>query len=222
MPAASNSKSRASRLSRTQMVWVVFIAATTIVVLFHTLTRGEGRGGFLMAASLDVLNEQIDSDPIFNLNASLDRTRWTSIIIHDLGLPSGDASSVDRHHRSLGYQGLGYHFLIGNGSGLGDGIVHVGYRWTDQLPGAHATGPNADYFNNRAISICLIGNGDRRSFTDRQFDTLLALIRRLQRELAIPADRVLLHRDIAPGVTSPGRFFDSAELYEQLLRTATG
>ena len=73
------------------------------------------------------------------------------------------------------------------------------------------------YLNEHTIGICLIGNGDRRPFTDRQMQALIALVRALQQELGLPADTVSLHRELAPEVSSPGRFFAEARLYQQLL-----
>jgi hypothetical protein len=174
--------------------------------------------GFLIATNVGALGEQPEParDPVFRIEADLDHARWTGIVIHHLGLPAGDAERVHRLHLGYGYQGLGYHFLIGNGSGLADGIVHVGYRWNEQLPGAHVVGAG-DEHNQSSIGICLIGNGDRRPFTEKQMRSLVSLVRRLQRELDIPADHVHLHRDLTPSVTSPGRFFPLASLREQLL-----
>jgi hypothetical protein len=160
-------------------------------------------------------------DPIFRIDAPLDRERWTSIVIHHLGEPAGDAEYVHRLHLSFGYQGLGYHFLVGNGRGLGDGIIHVGYRWNEQLPGAHVVGPQGDHYNLHAIGICLIGNGDRRAFTEPQIRSLQSLVQRLQQELGIPRERVYLHSDLAPETTGPGRFFAVARLEEALLGAST-
>ena len=79
-------------------------------------------------------------------------------------------------------------------------------------------GPYADYYNGHAIAICLVGNGDRRPFSPGQVAQLVSLVRRLQRELGIPASAVRLHRDVAGGLTtSPGRYFPAAELEQQLL-----
>ena len=47
---------------------------------------------------------------------------------------------------------------------------------------------------------------------------LALLVRRLQKELNIPADQVYLHSDVA-GVSSPGRFFSAAEFEAQLIAT---
>ena len=123
-----------------------------------------------------------------------------------------------RVHLGFGYPSLGYHFLIGNGNGMGDGVIHVGERWVKQLPGAHARGSDADYHNRHSIAICLFGNGDRRRFTDRQAVQLMDLVGRLQRELNIPASAVRLHRDVAPGLTSsPGDFFPAVQLEQRLV-----
>ena len=63
-----------------------------------------------------------------------------------------------------------------------------------------------------------MGNGDRRPFTDRQTAQLIRLVRRLQQELGIPPSAVRLHRDVAGRLTSsPGRFFPTAVLDQQLL-----
>jgi hypothetical protein len=64
----------------------------------------------------------------------------------------------------------------------------------------------------------LVGNGDRRRFTDRQITQLISLVRRLQRQLDLPPSAVRLHRDVAPGLTrSPGIHFPSAVLDQQVV-----
>jgi hypothetical protein len=183
----------------------------------------QGPGGFL-ATNLGAITAPRSAapaprDPIFRTSAPLERQRWEGIVIHHLGAPAGDPESISRQHQGAGYHGLGYHFLIGNGNGLGDGVIHAGYRWDKQLPGMHTIGPAADQYNRRTIGICLIGNGDQRPFTERQIRHLSLLIRGLQDELGIPAARVRLHRDVAPGqTTGPGRFFPTAQVEELLLR----
>jgi N-acetyl-anhydromuramyl-L-alanine amidase AmpD len=185
------------------------------------LVLGEGglSGGRLIAASVGAVGGRTSTDSILPREAPLERQRWEGIVIHHLGRPAGDAPSVHRLHQSYGYQGLGYHFLIGNGCGLGDGIIHVGYRWNRQQPGAHIarSAEHEQYLNERTIGICLIGNGDRRPFTDKQMRSLVSLVRRLQRELGLPRGRVYQHRELAPTVSDPGRFFAVARFEEQLL-----
>src|SRR5437016_3151778 len=41
---------------------------------------------------------------------------WRWIIIHHSATPSGSAAKFDRDHRSKGWDELGYHFVVGNGS----------------------------------------------------------------------------------------------------------
>lgn len=192
----------------------------TLVGGVLAMSDRESHQGFL-ATNLGTLSgAEASHDPVFRTAAPLDRERWQSIVIHHSGAPAGDAESIHRRHQGYGYQGLGYHFLIGNGNGLGDGVVHAGYRWDDQLPGVHTIGDNADLHNHHSIGICLIGNGDRSPFTERQMAHLTELVQRLQRELGIPGSRVYLHREVAEGVsrpvTSPGRNFAGSRLREQL------
>jgi N-acetyl-anhydromuramyl-L-alanine amidase AmpD len=209
---------------RTKLVCVTFVAAMTVVIGLLML-RGSGvRGGYVLA-SLETVNEPAAqshaTEAIFQTAVPLDRQRWTGIVIHHLGEPAGDADSVHRKHLALGLNGLGYHFLIGNGNGLGDGVIHVGYRWTGQLPGAHVQGSQGSQHNQHSIAICLVGNGDRRPFADRELDQLVRLVQRLQNELGIDHRNVHLHRDLFAQTTSPGRFFGEAWFRQQLLDRPT-
>jgi len=67
---------------------------------------------------------------------------WKYIVIHHSASASGCAAEFDRYHREKrGWEnGLGYHFVIGNGSGAGDGQIEIGNRWVKQIDGAHAGG----------------------------------------------------------------------------------
>jgi N-acetyl-anhydromuramyl-L-alanine amidase AmpD len=183
------------------------------------LALGDRRPGpGFPAAHASFLADTHTRDPIFQTDVPLDRSRWRSIVIHHSGEPAGDAESIRRLHLGHGARTMGYHFLIGNGNGMGNGVIHVGERWITQAPGWHAVGPYADFYNRHAIAICLIGNGDRRPFTDRQITQVISLIRRLQRQLSIPPSAVRLHRDIAPDLTgSPGAHFPTAVVDQQVL-----
>lgn len=177
-------------------------------------------GSQFMAASVSAIGDDREhgaheaTDPA---EAPLDTERWRGIVVHHLGMPAGDAEYVHRLHLGYGYQGLGYHFLIGNGNGLGDGVVQVGYRWHQQLPGAHVIGPAGEEHNRHSIGICLIGNGDRRPFTDKQMASLTALVQQLQSRLDLPADAIRLHRELVTGVSSPGELFAAARFHDALL-----
>ena len=219
MAAKRTKSSRVTRPSRrTQIVWVTFLAAMTAVTAMLAVQGTERRTGFLLTSLETVGGASTGGDGLFQIATPVDSARWTGIVIHHLGEPAGDAESVARLHQQQNIKGLGFHFLIGNGNGLGDGVVHVGYRWNEQLPGAHVIGAKGDYHNQHSIGICLIGKGDRRSYTDRQYAKLINLVQRLQAELHIPARNVYLHRDLSDQTTSPGKFFALARVQEQLLK----
>ena len=193
------------------------MAITMVTGLLTLQESSYPGGGFLIATNIGTLGIEPSANPVLQISAPLDKKRWTGIVIHHSGEPAGDLDSINRLHLSLGLKGLGYHFLIGNGNGLGDGVIHMGYRWNSQLPGAHVAGPSGQLHNQQSIGICMIGNGNRRPFTEDQMGQLISLIQRLQAEMKIPADQVYLHRDLVSQTTSPGRFFSLARLQEQLL-----
>lgn len=200
------------------MVWGAFASAIALVTVGLALLRdSKPRAGFLLT-NIEVLGRTPQNDPVFQTHRPLDRERWNSIVIHHSAGAAGDAESLTREHIAAGLKGLGYHFVIGNGNGLGNGVIHVGYRWLDQLPGAHVSGPRQDEYNERSIAICMVGNGDKRPFTDQQLAHLVSLIQRLQTELNIPARNVYLHRDLSRVTVSPGRYFPTAWLQDQLLQ----
>jgi N-acetyl-anhydromuramyl-L-alanine amidase AmpD len=218
---------------RTTAVWASFAAAMTAVTGL-LLLGDNGSPTPYPAVSPTLVSIQGADRPsaIDPREAPVDRERWRAIVIHHSGAPAGDASSIERVQLSQGLTGLGYHFIVGNGQGLGDGMVHVGYRWNRQLPGAHVaarteTGSgvarasfgaaDADMFNRHSIGICLVGNGNRRPFTDRQIRELVSLVQSLQDQFGIPASAVRLHSDLS-GIESPGKNFPVAEFESQLRR----
>lgn len=202
----------ASPLSRRQVVWLSLTAAMTGVGALLLATENRPSPPPVLASlealgagDLGVIFSAVEGDP----------ADWRGIVVHHSGGTRGSAASIDAEQQAQGLRGLGYHFVIGNGTGSPDGQVEVGFRWTSQLPGAHVQGPNADEYNRRAIGICLVGDGERQSFTDAQIASLIALIGELQSHLELPADALHLHRDIAPTV-SPGRLFPEAAIRDRV------
>src|ERR1035438_6831585 len=61
--------------------------------------------------------------------------RWQYIVIHHSGVDTGTVKAMDHYRREVRHMenGLAYDFVIGNGSGMGDGEIAVGPRWTKQL-----------------------------------------------------------------------------------------
>lgn len=133
---------------------------------------------------------------------------WTHIVLHHTATASDNAASIDRFHRHLrGWaNGLGYHFVIGNGSRSEDGEIEVGHRWRRQLAGAHC---QADDMNRKAIGICFVGSFEAGPGpTDAQVLAGIGLVRYLTRRFSIPPENILGHREVPGGDTlCPGKFF---------------
>lgn len=205
-------------MSRSQAVWGALVLAMTAVGGSLWLLDG-GRPSQIDGRRLSALvasSGPASIDQIFDTRVSMTNSPWQAIVIHHSGSTYGSAESIERDHKAMSLSGLGYHFVIGSGNGAGDGELHVGYRWLDQLPGAHTAGEYGDWYNRNAIGICLVGDGDRREFTPAQIARLVQTVQALQRELGIPAQNVILHSDVAH-TTSPGNLFPVAAFREQLI-----
>ncbi len=136
---------------------------------------------------------------------------WKYIVIHHSDTVTGNAAIFDRYHRETNgwSNGLGYHFVIGNGSESGDGEIEIGGRWTRQIHGAHA-GNNT--YNQKGIGICLVGDFQtQQGASDKQQAALRSLCQELMRQFGISKERVIGHTDVPGKSTScPGRNFDVA------------
>ena len=203
-------------LTRVHVVWMSFLAAMTIVGVMLLVIDGQpsprADGVSLSPLASATLIGSTNADPLTQTRVPLDHSRWQAIMIHHSGSMRGDPASIakEQNDRSPGHNilGLGHHFIIGNGNGMDDGQVHIGFRWLDQLPGAHFAGPKQfdDFYTQHAISICLVGDGNRYGFTQAQIQQLSTLVDSLCKQLGIPRDHVILHSDIAP-VADPGKLF---------------
>jgi N-acetyl-anhydromuramyl-L-alanine amidase AmpD len=204
---------------RAQTVWISLVITMTVVggLLWALDTREGPRLSGRALPALVASTTPGSLEAIFSTRTPLDTDRWQAIVINHSGAPFGTAESLNAQARAAGLQGMGHHFVIGNGNGMDDGEVHVGYRWLHQTPGAHTAGPDGDRYNRHAVGICLVGNFDRQRPTQAQLRRLGELVRALQARLNIPAERVYLHRDLAP-TTSPGRLFPASALRDELLR----
>jgi hypothetical protein len=134
---------------------------------------------------------------------------WSAIIIHHSATDEGNAAIIDKWHREKGWDGIGYDFVIGNGSNSGDGEVEPTFRWRGQLTGAHTGGTWNNWANEEGIGICLVGDFDRTTPTNRQIESLVKLVRFLQQRYHIPQSRIYGHGTIPGGhkTECPGRRF---------------
>jgi hypothetical protein len=203
----SNSQPVAIFDKRTVVVWACLIGSMTVASGLLLMLEPAP-----LAPASELALAVVDNDPagfegIFATDPAVDGRRWDCMIVHHTGQAMGNAQSIGQLHQTLGYGGLGYHFIIGNGTGAGDGEIQVGFRWMRQIESVYARG---------AISIALVGNGDQASPTTGQQAQLTSLINVLQRRLGIPAHRVFLHREVAD-TTSPGRLFPAARFRQSLI-----
>ncbi len=133
---------------------------------------------------------------------------WKWIVIHHSATSFGNATIIDGWHRDKGWDELGYHFVIGNGTSSGDGQIEVGPRWPIQKWGAHTKTADNRY-NDFGIGICLVGNFDVDHPTAAQLKSVATLVAYLMKTYKIPPDCVIGHGDAKP-TDCPGKFMDVA------------
>ena len=145
--------------------------------------------------------------------------KWTAIVIHHSATENGNAEIFDKWHRENNHwEGVGYDFVIGNGTNSGDGQVEVTFRWRKQIPGAHCGGTSGNWANEEGIGICLVGDFNHTTPTERQMQSLVKLIQFLQQQYGIPKSRIYGHRT-TPGARiteCPGNYFPMARLKSML------
>lgn len=132
----------------------------------------------------------------------------TLIVVHCSANRAGSAlrlADIDRHHRSLGWKGCGYHYVIPT-----DGTLEEG------RPEAEV-GAHCKHHNRHSIGICYIGGlsadgtpADTR--TEAQRATLRRLLASLHRRF--PRALIVGHRDLDPLKACP--CFDAAKEYADL------
>lgn len=135
---------------------------------------------------------------------------WRTITIHHSATRYGNGKVFDKYHKRLGMGGLFYHFLIGNGNGLGDGEIQVGWRWKKQR----------EVNRPKDIQICLVGNFMKQDLSARQYESLKGLIIALRRRYGITARAgVRRHCDVVnagKATECPGKKLPYAQLLRDL------
>jgi len=133
--------------------------------------------------------------------------KWTHIIVHHTGAEERNAEQVRSYHLSLGWQDIGYHFVIER-----DGEVVKGRNLS--LPGAHC---RAGGMNFKGIGVALIGNLELHPPLQKQEDALVHLLRCLGEKFSIPVTNILGHNEV-PGANTlcPGRFLVMKKIREKV------
>lgn len=132
----------------------------------------------------------------------------TLIIVHCSANRAGSAlrmADIDSYHRSLGWIGCGYHYVIPT-----DGTIEPGRP--DEMVGAHCKN-----HNRHSIGVCYIGglSADGKPMdtrTEAQRIALRGLLERLRRRY--PDALIVGHRDLDPQKVCP--CFDVANEYHDL------
>lgn len=190
---------------RTLIVLGALVGAMTVAsTLLLALERAQLRA--LPLHSLEGADGH--ASKLFNTNAPVDPMRWQRIEVRYSGTRRGSANMIHMMHRRLGISGLGYHFVIGNGDGLGDGEIQIGYRWKEQVEAALPS-PEGPATSPRTISICIVGRAGESRPTARQLTELVWLTRQLQQRLKIPAEQIYIE---------PAPLFPEAGFRQQLVR----
>jgi N-acetylmuramoyl-L-alanine amidase len=154
-------------------------------------------------------------------NPGVKERKWTHIVLHHSAGPTGNALAFDRLHREerKWKHGLGYDFVIGNGSRSGDGEIEVGHRWSRQMDGAHC---KADGMNRRGVGICFVGNFETDRPTQAQIHAGLALVTWLADRFDISESNILGHgqakgaKTLCPGKRFPIALFRNAAKLKEM------
>ena len=119
------------------------------------------------------------------------------IVIHHTGNGEdvdADAESIHRYHLSIGYLGIGYHFVVRK-----DGTIERGRpEWAE---GSHAYGEN-----HHTLGIHLSGDFTFAEPTEKQIENTALLIAHLCTYYSIPMDRahIVGHREVNSDTDCPG------------------
>ena len=106
-------------------------------------------------------------------------------------------TSKDPHDPSKPWIDIGYHYVIRR-----NGTLETGRP--AGVVGSHAKG-----YNDRSVSVCLIGGKDCNNFTREQIQALGKIVDELKTRY--PAAKVVGHHDLSGGKTCPQ--FDAAAWY---------
>ena len=107
------------------------------------------------------------------------KRRINTLVIHCSATEFGNRSLFKRWHKKLGWDDVGYHFIVNN-------AYPKKKYWTDKTPDfssdgkvekgrpVEVQGAHVRLHNENTIGICLVGD---RTFTAKQFESLSRLVR---------------------------------------------
>lgn len=187
-------------MGRAQKIWVALIfsmagIAGVLYTLDPTAKAGSPQG--LMQTTARQALAETKAQP----------GKWNRIVLIDTKSSFADATTLNKRAVELGEsEGIGFHFLIGNGKGLDDGRAYACNFWNDQRAASPVYG--RDLADGKTIVVTVAGNTERDRVTAAQSERVRTLIIDLMRKYSIRPESV--------DVSRVGAGFASAELIEAI------
>lgn len=133
-------------------------------------------------------------------------TRWQYIVIHHSATDQGNSLRFNAAHLRKGWESVGYHFIIDNGTcGKDEGQIEMTPRWIKQKNGAHC---KTNGMNEKGIGICLVGNFSKDKVSSLQMEALVYLVNLLKDFYKISSKNIIGHNHVPRSNTEcPGVYF---------------
>lgn len=146
--------------------------------------------------------------------------RWEYIVIHHSAGNYGNIPFLQKVHRERQAKdpidAIPYHYIIGNGNGLGMGEIDSDWRNDWGIWGAHVSIRNRAR-NFKGIGICLIGNYEHQAIPQQQYNALVKLTRQLMATHNIPVENINGHGLIEGEKTKcPGKHFPMVQFKQDI------
>ena len=120
---------------------------------------------------------------------------WEGIVVHHSASHDVSANEIDRWHKSRGWNGIGYHFVIRK-----NGDIETGRPISQQ--GAHNRGKNKTH-----LGVCLTGDFTKDYPSQEQISSLIRLVRGLKNRFDI--EKIEKHHNNCPSDNFPWDYFIS-------------
>jgi len=122
--------------------------------------------------------------------------RWKYIVIHHSAGAYGNIEFLQKVHRERQsndpLDAIPYHYIVGNGNGLGVGVIKSDWRKTWNIWGMHVSVHNFDR-NFRGLGICLIGNFETKHVSAKQYEAVVKLTKELMEKYNISVENISGH-----------------------------
>lgn len=203
---------RAAAIAAGRRNTIVFLSLLTVLSLTTLLLKAMAPAPLKQDAATTLFpSDAGDSlDAIFSMAVPVQPDRWKYIYVHHSQTAGGNALTLGGQRG----EGVGDHFIIGNGNGLVDGELQISERWNRQASAASPAGNLV--VEPDCVSICIVGDLDKKPPTPMQMGRLGQLVQALQARCRIPANRIEWLNDSNPSPAAIGRYFPATAFHDQL------